>query len=107
MNLLDIPHFGRRKHINGCVKQHLARVHGGVLWMDRPMPINVYLIATIIGFPKDGEKQEKYLEDKTKEKAIFDEIKEKYGMDRRNKGIKICDINDPITRFATRLLGAN
>jgi len=27
MNLLDIPHFMRGKHINGCVKQLLTRVH--------------------------------------------------------------------------------
>jgi hypothetical protein len=47
MNLLDIPHFGHGKHINGCVKQLLERVHGGILWMDRPVPINVDLITTI------------------------------------------------------------
>jgi hypothetical protein len=105
MNLLDIPHFGHGKHINGCVKQLLARVHGGILWMDRPVPINVDLIATITGLPTDGEKPEKYLEDKTKEKAISDEIKEKYGTERGNRGIWISDINDPVTRFSTRLLG--
>jgi hypothetical protein len=105
MNLLDIPHFGCGKHINGCVKQLLARVHGGILWMDRPMPINVDLIATITGLPMDGEKPEKYLEEKMKEKSISDEIKEKYGMERGNRGIRISDINDPATRFATRLLG--
>jgi hypothetical protein len=95
MNLLDIPHFGCGKHINGCVKQLLARVHGGILWMDRPVPINVDLIAAITGLPTDGEKPEKYLEDKTKEKAISDEIKDKYGTYRGNRGIQISDINDP------------
>jgi hypothetical protein len=53
----------------------------------------------------DGEKPEKYLEDKTKEKAISNEIKEKYGTERGNRGIRISDINDPVTRFSTRLLG--
>jgi hypothetical protein len=67
--------------------------------MDRPVPINVDLIATITGLPTDGEKPEQYLEDKTKEKAISDEIKEKYGTDRGNRGIRISDINDPATRF--------
>jgi hypothetical protein len=28
-------------------------------------------------------------------------------MERGNRGIMICDINDPVTRFATRLLGCN
>jgi hypothetical protein len=37
MNLLEIPHFGRGKYVNNCVKQLLALVHGGILWMDRPV----------------------------------------------------------------------
>jgi len=55
MKLLYIPHFGHGKHINGCVKQLLSRMHGGVLWMDRPILINVDLIAAIIELPTDGE----------------------------------------------------
>jgi hypothetical protein len=58
MNLLDIPHFGHGKHINGCLKQLLERVHGGILWMDRPVPINLDLIVAISGLPTDGEKPE-------------------------------------------------
>jgi hypothetical protein len=105
MNLLDIPHFGDGKHINRCVKHLLARVDGGILWMDRPVPISVDLIATIIGLPTDGEKPEQYLEDKAKAKAISNEIKAKYGMDRGNRGIMIKDINDPTTQFAKMMLG--
>ena len=56
MNLLDMTHFGHGKKINGCVKQLLARVHVGVLWMDRRVPINVDLIKSIIGLPTDGDK---------------------------------------------------
>jgi hypothetical protein len=96
MNLLYISHFGCGKHINGCVKQLLSRVHGGILWMDRPMPINVDLIVAINGLPTYGGNPEKYLEDKTKAKAISDEIKEKYGTERGNRGIGINDINDPV-----------
>jgi hypothetical protein len=105
MNLMYIPHFGHGKKINGCVNHLLARVHRGILWMDRPMPINVNLIATITWLPTNGEKPEQYLEDKTKAKSISDEIKAKYGTERGNRGIRISNINDPATRFATRLLG--
>jgi hypothetical protein len=105
MNFLDVPHFGCGKHINGCVKQLLARVHGGIIWMDRPVPINVDLISEITGLPMDGEKLEQYLEEKMKEKSISDEIKAKYGVERGNMGINISDINDPTMRFVTRLLG--
>jgi hypothetical protein len=72
--------------------------------MDRLVPINVDLIAEIIGLPTDGKKLKKYLEDKIGEKSISDEIKVKYGVERGNKGIKINDINDHATRFATRFL---
>jgi hypothetical protein len=70
MNLLEIPHFERGKYVNNCIKQLLALVHGGILWMDRPVSIDVDLISEIIGFPTDGEKPEQYLDDKTKEKAL-------------------------------------
>jgi hypothetical protein len=53
------------------VKYILVRVHGGLLWMDRPVPINVDLIDTINRLPMDGEKPKQYLEDNTKEKAIL------------------------------------
>ena len=104
MKLLDIPHFRCGKNIKKCLKQILVRVHIGILWMDSPMPINIDLIAVITGLPTDGEKTKQYLEDKTKAKAISDEIKEKYGIERVNIGIKINDINDPVTRFATIFL---
>jgi hypothetical protein len=105
MNSLDILHFGHGKHINEFVKKMLSWVHGEVLWMDRLVPINVDIIATITGIPTDGENIEQYLEDKIKAKSISDEIKPKYGMERGNRGIRISDINDHVTRFATRLLG--
>jgi hypothetical protein len=80
MKLMDFPQFGWVKHINACVKQLLARVHGGSLWMDRPVPITVDLISTITGLPTDGKNIEQYLEDETRAKAISNEIKTKYGM---------------------------
>jgi len=45
MNLLEIPHFGRGKDVNSCVKQLLTLVHGGILWMDRLVSIDVELIT--------------------------------------------------------------
>jgi hypothetical protein len=51
MNLLEIPHFGRGKDVNNYAKKLLDLVHGGVLWMDRLVLIDVDLIATITGLP--------------------------------------------------------
>jgi len=52
--------------------------------MDMLVPINVDMITTITRLPMDGEKPEQYLEEKTKAKAIYDEIKAKYGTKRGN-----------------------
>jgi len=41
MNLLEISHFGRGKDVNACMKKLLERVHGGVLWMEIIVPIDV------------------------------------------------------------------
>jgi hypothetical protein len=94
MNLLDIPHFECGKYKKGCVKKLLVMVHGGILWMGRPVSINFYLIAQITGLPTDGEKPEKYLKDETKEKSMFDEIKAKYGIYR---GIEVSGLMTSIS----------
>jgi hypothetical protein len=85
MNLLEIPHLGIGKDVNSCVKQLLALVHGGILWMDMHVSIYVDLIAEIMGLLIDGTKPDQYLDEKTKEKAMEDEIKRKYGNDRGSK----------------------
>jgi hypothetical protein len=85
MNLLEIPHFWRGKDVNACVKQLLVLVDGGILWMNRTISIDVDLIAQIIGLPTDGEKPDHYLDDKTKEKGLVEEMKKKYGTERGSK----------------------
>jgi hypothetical protein len=64
MKLLDIPHFWHGKNVGLSVKQLLAQVHGIILWMDSPVPIDVALISNIIGFPTVGAQPKEYLENK-------------------------------------------
>jgi hypothetical protein len=64
MNLLDITHFKCGKNTGLFVKQLLAKVHGGILWMDRPVPIDVAMISNIKRFPTIGAQLEEYLENK-------------------------------------------
>jgi hypothetical protein len=89
MNLLENPHFGRGKYVNSCVKKLLELVHGGILWMERHVSIYAYLIVEITSFPIDGAKLEQYMDDKTKEKALTKEIKNKYGTNIGSRGIII------------------
>jgi hypothetical protein len=41
---MEILHFRHDKNVGKCVKQMLARVHGGIMWMDRPIHIDFDLI---------------------------------------------------------------
>jgi len=49
LNLLEVPHLNREKYVNKCVKKLLVVLHGGFLWLDEPVSINVELISFIIG----------------------------------------------------------
>jgi hypothetical protein len=104
MNLLDIPHFGRSKNIRLCVKQLVARVHGGILWMDRPVQLDVALIAKITGLPTVDTQPEEYLDNKAREKEIVELVKAQFGTSRGNRGIVLKDINDNATRFTNKLM---
>jgi hypothetical protein len=55
MNLLQIHHFGWGKEVNHCVKKLLSFLHGGILWLDRQVSIDVDLIEKIAGLPTNGE----------------------------------------------------
>jgi hypothetical protein len=72
--------------------------------MDRPVPIDVALIAKITGFPTIGAQPEEYLENKAREKEIAEIVKSQFGTNRGNRGIVIKDMNDVTTRFASKLM---
>jgi hypothetical protein len=98
------PHFGRGKEVNNCIKKLLEVMHGGILWLDTQVSIDVDLIAKITGLPTNGEQPTQYLDDKTKEKALEEEMKQMYGTERGSRGIIINQISEPTTRLATKLM---
>jgi hypothetical protein len=42
LNLLEIPHFGRGKEVNKCIKQLMAVLHGGFLWLEELVSIDTW-----------------------------------------------------------------
>jgi hypothetical protein len=104
LNLLDIPHFGRSRDVNNCVKQLMAATHGGYLWVEEPVSIDVELITFIIGMPSRGENPMQYFDDKTQEKVLAEEMKKTYDTERGSRGIIIKRISDATTRLATKLM---
>jgi hypothetical protein len=89
LGLLKLPHFGRDQYMTICVKQLLAVTHGGDIWLDKAILIIVDLIAQIIGLPTRGMDPTLILDDKSKEKALVEEMKKKYGITRGTRGIMI------------------
>jgi hypothetical protein len=79
-------------------------VHGGVIWMDTPMLIDVDLIAEITCFPTNGEKPEQYSLNKTKEKALVEEMKKNFSTLRGARGLIINRISEPVTILSTQLM---
>jgi hypothetical protein len=104
MNLLDIPHFGHGKNVGHCVKQFLAWVHGDNLCMDRPVHIDVVLIAKTTGLSIVGAQPKEYLDNKARKKEIVELVKAQFGTSRGNMGIVLRDINDNATRFANNIM---
>jgi hypothetical protein len=105
MNLLEIPHFGRGREVNNCIKQLLAVMHGCILWLDTQVSIDVDLIEEITGIPTNGEPPAQYLDDKTKEKALEEDMKQTYGTERGSRGIIINKISEP-TRITTKIMAS-
>jgi hypothetical protein len=44
LNVMKIPHFDRHQEVNVCVKILLSCFHGGYLWLDRHINIDLELI---------------------------------------------------------------
>jgi hypothetical protein len=102
LNLLDIMHFGRGWDTNNCINQLMADTHKCYLWLEDPVSIGMELISFIIGLPSWGENPMQYLDDKKKEKALEEEMKNTYGTERGSCIIIIKRISDPGARMATK-----
>ena len=55
LKMLNVPHFGCSKQVTVVVKQLLALVHDGHLWIgSKKIVIDGELIHRITGLPKEG-----------------------------------------------------
>jgi hypothetical protein len=107
LGLLDLPHFGRGKYARICIKQLIAVTHGGDIWLDNIISIDVDITMKFIGFPSWGMDPTQFLDDKTKEKELAKEMKNKYGTYKGTQGIIIKRINDVTKQMATKILACN
>jgi hypothetical protein len=102
--LPKLPHFGKGQYATTCVKQLLAVTHGGDIWLDKTVPLIIELIAQITGLPIRGMDPALILDYKSKEKALEEEMKKKYGTTRGTRGIIIKQINNASTQLGENIL---
>jgi hypothetical protein len=72
--------------------------------LDKRVSIDIELIAKITGLPIQGMDPELFLDDKTKEKVLAEEMNKKYGTNKGTRGIIIKRINDATTQLGMKLL---
>ena len=54
LSLMHMLHFGRSVEVNACVKKLLVSFHGGYLWLNQNIYVDVELISTITRLPLAG-----------------------------------------------------
>lgn len=104
LNMFDIPHFGQSQGINVCVKMLLSCVHGGYMWLNKSVSINIDLIVRITGLLSQVQNPASLFFDKKNEKVLAESMKEKLHTFNGQRGMDVASICDPRVRFATQAL---
>jgi hypothetical protein len=79
-------------------------MHGGDIWLEKPIPITVDLIAQITGLPSRGMDHALIMDNKSKEKALAEEMKKKYATAKGTRGIIIKWIKNAATQLGAKIL---
>jgi hypothetical protein len=79
LNVMKISHFGRHQEVNDCVKLLLASYHGGYLWLNHRITVDLALINQITKLRMQGLDPHDYYPRKTTDHALSQKIKESYG----------------------------
>ena len=81
LKMLDVPQFGRSTQVTIVVKQLLALVHDGHLWIgDKKIPINGELIHRITALPIAGPDPGTEFPSKHEDTKLTQRMKERLGL---------------------------
>jgi hypothetical protein len=75
LNVMKIPHFGRHREVNACVKLLLYCYHGGYLWLNRHITVDPMLINHITGLSMQGPDWHDFYPGKTTNRELAQNIK--------------------------------
>jgi hypothetical protein len=70
LNVMKIPHFGRYQEVNACVKLLILCYHGGYLWLDRRITVDLMLIHRITGLSMQGPDSHDFYPGKATDRAL-------------------------------------
>jgi hypothetical protein len=70
LNVMNIPHFGRCQEVNACIKLLLSYYHGGYLWLNYCIAVDLNLINRITGLSMQGPDPEDFYPEKTIDRAL-------------------------------------
>jgi hypothetical protein len=79
-------------------------MHGGYMWLDRPISIDTDLITRITGLPTQGEDPTLMFADKKIDRALSEAMKQKFHTVRGVHGLDVPSICDPTIIFVTQAL---
>jgi hypothetical protein len=105
LNVIKIPHFGRHQEVNACVKLLLSCHHGGYLWLNRHITVDLTLTNRITGLSMKGPNPQDFYPDKTTDHALAQKIKDTYGdVEKGTRGYKVASIQSGIVCLSCQLI---
>ena len=105
LKMLNVPHFGRRTQVTIVVKQLLALIHDGYLWIgDKKIIINGELIHRITGLPMAGPDPGTEFPSKHEDTKLAQSMKERFHLTKGKRGYHTSVIQEENIRFASELL---
>jgi hypothetical protein len=108
LNVMKIPHFGRNQEVNACVKILLSCYHGGYLWLDGHITVDLVLIHLIIGLSMQGPDPQQFYPGKTSNRSLAQHIKEAYDeVEKGKRGYKVGSIQDDRVCLDCQLIAGN
>jgi hypothetical protein len=105
LNVMKIPHFGRHQEVNACVKLLLSCYHGGYLWLDHRITVDLTLIHQITGLSMQGPDPQEFYPGKTTDRVLAQKIKDTYGdVEKGTRGYKVASIQSGTVHLACQLI---
>jgi hypothetical protein len=105
LNVMKIPHFGRHREVNACVKILISCYHGDYLWLDHHITVDPTLIHKITGLSMKGPDLQDFYLGKATYRTLAQKIKDTYDdVEKGTQGYKVASIQNSAVCLACQLI---